>query len=323
MCIIVYKPKGVSFPEMETLRECFFNNQDGAGFMYRLPDGQIRIDKGFMDYPELVVGLSEIPFDLNDLDLAIHFRMATHGKVNMANTHPFPVSNNPKDLKATGFVAHAALVHNGVIGFCTDKKNVKDPLSDTMVFTKDILSAIPAKQYRTKAIRKLIEKATGSKFVIMTRDDSIMIGDFIEDKGIFYSNSSYKASRAVLARANYIGSRYDYLWNGKDYGSQATDAKWDDVPGWEPWESGDAQGNYIDVDLECDGVCEDCIHFHCCDEQEREHLKDNRKVLGAVEMDRAPVPHGGGVSIPKGGFKQIGTKGGKKGKNSRGGRGWL
>lgn len=34
MCIIVYKPEGATMPSTDTLRRCFEENPDGAGFMW-------------------------------------------------------------------------------------------------------------------------------------------------------------------------------------------------------------------------------------------------------------------------------------------------
>lgn len=35
MCVIVYKPKGVAMPPLETLRACWEHNPDGAGLMFQ------------------------------------------------------------------------------------------------------------------------------------------------------------------------------------------------------------------------------------------------------------------------------------------------
>ena len=47
MCIIVVKPAMVEMPKMEILKRCFENNNDGAGFAYRLPDSEVHYQKGF------------------------------------------------------------------------------------------------------------------------------------------------------------------------------------------------------------------------------------------------------------------------------------
>ena len=49
MCIIVYKPQNTKFPSENTLRECFQNNDDGAGFMFS-SNNVVHIKKGFMTF---------------------------------------------------------------------------------------------------------------------------------------------------------------------------------------------------------------------------------------------------------------------------------
>lgn len=264
MCIILYKPIGAELPNQQILENCFDNNSDGAGFMYRRTDGQIQIEKGFMTLRELVFALSEIKEDVVHLDLAIHFRWATQGAVNAGNCHPFPVSQNKKDLRATSIAAHAGLVHNGVIGFCSAKGT--DVMSDTQLFVKNYVAALPAKMFHNPALCGLIEQAAGGKFVLMSRDATSKIGTFIADDGIFYSNDTYKKAR--LTTVSYT-SRYDYLW-GNDYSTTtkkiAGAAALDDLDRFE---------DYDDPYFQCNYDCDHCRTFACCDLEEREHLRNH------------------------------------------------
>jgi hypothetical protein len=59
MCIIVYKPKGKKLPKYETLKTCFENNNNGAGFMY-VENGIVIIKKGYMCINDLVTALNKI-----------------------------------------------------------------------------------------------------------------------------------------------------------------------------------------------------------------------------------------------------------------------
>ena len=52
MCIIVIKPAGIKMPAMSTLENCWYNNNDGAGFMYAT-GGTVHIEKGFMSLKDL------------------------------------------------------------------------------------------------------------------------------------------------------------------------------------------------------------------------------------------------------------------------------
>ena len=61
MCIIVAKPKGVDMPSNEIFRNCFIDNNDGAGLMYANPKtGMIEIEKGFMTWSSFETRLEEL-----------------------------------------------------------------------------------------------------------------------------------------------------------------------------------------------------------------------------------------------------------------------
>ena len=74
MCIIAIKPKGTPVPELE---EMFFNNPDGAGFMFP-KNGHVMIRKGFMDPDSLESALKEIP-DPKSVPIVFHFRSLLRG----------------------------------------------------------------------------------------------------------------------------------------------------------------------------------------------------------------------------------------------------
>lgn len=209
MCIIMYKPKGIELPNDTILENCFDDNPDGAGLMFRQKNGRIKTIKGFMFCEEMYNALDKIEkeYNLTELDLVMHFRYATQGKICPENCHPFPVTNKKIDLRELNIESDVGVAHNGVISFCYDKR--KNALSDTQIFIKDYLSTIPVKQYNNNAIIKLIYEATNSKFAIMTYWKTILLGDFIEDKGIYYSNSSYKTIRKPIS--------YKYAYYNKDY----------------------------------------------------------------------------------------------------------
>jgi len=204
MCIIVFKPAGKDLPDIDTMLSCFDNNPDGAGFMYR-HNGRVHIQKGFMTYKGFFNALDKLgkAIDIKRTDLVFHFRFATQGSIVPANCHPFPISSKVRDLKAINIVTSIGVAHNGVISFCADKSKTK--LSDTQLFIKNYLSSIPAETLFTPAMQELIKQATNSKFAIMGAKQTALIGDFIEDKGIHYSNTSYKT---IKIRGFYSTTKY-------------------------------------------------------------------------------------------------------------------
>lgn len=196
MCIICYSPAGVSLPDHDTLLQCFRSNPDGAGFMYPLEKGKVRIRKGFMTFNALEEALNQIR-DSRDIPVVIHFRIGTQGFNDKCNTHPFPISSDKKVLTASESISDVALVHNGIIPMTSYGYSAKgDPHSDTYHFVKDYASLICNRPnwHKNKDIVTLVEKLVESKLAVMSNDGHVeLVGHFIEDSddGCFYSNSSY------------------------------------------------------------------------------------------------------------------------------------
>jgi predicted glutamine amidotransferase len=202
MCIIVYKPAGVSLPSDDILYNCFINNPDGAGLMF--PKGnEVVIRKGFMSYNALIEDINtvqnEMHSSLKTLEMVLHFRHATHGNICPQNCHPFPCVSNIKDLKKLNISTSIGIAHNGIIDFCTahsysSYKQKQSKISDTQVFVRDYLSKLTDKELFNSVIQGLIFEATNSKFAVMTAKKTELIGSFIKHRGVFYSNSSYEYS---------------------------------------------------------------------------------------------------------------------------------
>ncbi len=180
MCLAIYKPAGVHIKE-EYLKNGFNNHSDGAGFSWS-QDGKLHVVKGIFDVDKMIEQYNQI----KDYHCLIHFRKATHGKVDESNCHPF-LFNDGK----------LALIHNGIL-------NIKcsiDGLSDTAHFVKLVLEPL-IKRYNMpindKALYYLVSTSIGTdKMAVMTEDGSTYI--FNQEKGewcdgVWYSNSSYKWS---------------------------------------------------------------------------------------------------------------------------------
>ena len=100
MCIAIYSLKGTDIPSEDILKTCFLNNPDGAGFAFN-KGGKVHIVKGFMDYKGFMAAFKkyDAEFGFKQRGVLIHFRIATHGGVNVGCCHPFPISPNEKQLK--------------------------------------------------------------------------------------------------------------------------------------------------------------------------------------------------------------------------------
>lgn len=192
MCIIAAKNKGIAMPDEKILRNCFEHNPDGAGVMWT-ENNSVNIRKGFMSYKafnDFIVNLNN-RICLKDTAMVMHFRITTHGSTNPQSCHPFPVSGKIRDVKKTSIKTDIGAAHNGVIPVhCIPK------LSDTQTYIVNKLSVIHKIQpdfYMHEYFMKRIEDEIKSKMCFLTSDGGIYtIGEFIEDKGILYSNSSYE-----------------------------------------------------------------------------------------------------------------------------------
>lgn len=199
MCIAVYSPKGNSVPCEDYLHNCFDNNSDGAGFAFNL-NGHVEIVKGFMDWQSFISAFREYDksYCLKNRGVLIHFRIATHGKVDTANCHPFPISESNKVLSKNKCSADYACVHNGIIKLTTDDAKREQKYSDTFIFVRDYLSKIASNKgwFRNKNNIQLVEQLIDSKMAILnSKGDTISTSGFRKGPdGNYYSNDSYSYS---------------------------------------------------------------------------------------------------------------------------------
>ena len=195
MCIIVTKNKGVDLPKKAILRNCFENNPDGAGIMYT-KNNKVIINKGYMSFESLWDRIKALKkeIDVKNTPIVFHFRIGTSGGYNPGNTHPFPLTTQNNKLLQLKTTADVGIAHNGIISTYEDRKNAN--LSDTQLFIKKFLHPIYKLDntfYHNKDILEIIKTVTTSKFAILSKNSElILIGDFIEKNGIYYSNTSYQ-----------------------------------------------------------------------------------------------------------------------------------
>jgi hypothetical protein len=182
MCIAIYQPVGEVLDDA-LLGRCYQNNPDGCGMAYiHAESGKVQIyktlkfKKWLKRYKSMVKENPESPF-------LLHFRIKTHGIVNVDNCHPFKID------------AGHAFIHNGMISKCapTERNGEK---SDTRLFNEMILQNLPKNWFDNQAIKDLIEPWIGnSKLCILKADGRVNIineekGNWKE--GVWFSNTSYE-----------------------------------------------------------------------------------------------------------------------------------
>lgn len=206
MCIIVYKPAGTDNPSWETLHNCFKNNNDGAGFMYA-ENGEVHFEKGFMSWKSFKKAYK--PFkNRTDLPIVVHFRITTHGGTEKGLCHPFPLTNDKKELKSISGTTDIGIAHNGCISLTSDANK---GMSDTSEFIKKYASVIITnpKWYDNPYANKLLAKVIDSKMLVLSNDGhgEIVGKGWSEVNGVMFSNTSYQKREWV-----YYDTYFDDDW---------------------------------------------------------------------------------------------------------------
>lgn len=194
MCVAIVKEKNIQLPSKDILQICFKNNPDGAGFVVN-KNGYNYISKGYFTFEGFYKAFKQASINKED-DVLIHFRVATHGKVNIQNCHPFPIQNSFTNMtKPFLKTISDVMVHNGKLDININNKIY----SDSMHFALAINNFLKNKQKVSDQFIQYIIKPTetnkkGNRIAIMSKDGVIKkygVG-WIQKDGIFYSNDSFK-----------------------------------------------------------------------------------------------------------------------------------
>ena len=184
MCTIIVKKANVKITK-EKLRFCWESNKDGAGYMFAHPERQnLIIRKGFMTFKDFYAQWVLDKSFTNLANTVLHFRVATKGKINIANCHPHRVSN------------YMALAHNGTLEHF--KGAATDEVSDSRVLAR-FLKGLPNNWWKNGNVMKMLELSIGSnKVVLMNRFDQLTIlneslGEW--EKDLWFSNKYHRVAR--------------------------------------------------------------------------------------------------------------------------------
>lgn len=221
MCVIAYKPLGTMFPSQTILENCFNNNPDGAGFMYSYNE-KVHLQKGYTTFESFNKALKKARNITGDeVPYVMHFRIATQG-FEKTMTHPFPLSRKMNDLKQTKASCDIGIAHNGILDITSDGSK---EYSDTMKFITDYLSLIIKNLawHKNEDTKQLIENLIdGSRLAILDKNShcELMGKGWVEDNGIFYSNTSYSCKKASYVGWGNWGNWSNVgktKWNWNDY----------------------------------------------------------------------------------------------------------
>jgi hypothetical protein len=250
MCVAILNTKGTTLKK-EILKNCWLNNGDGAGMLYSDDRGNMLIHKEMKDFESFYEKYIDVKRTHGKKrNVVLHFRISTHGKVNLDNCHPFLVDDN------LGFV------HNGMI---YDVPTSKD-YSDTYMFNEHILKKLkPGFEY-DEVMLEMIELyiGAGSKLIFLNaRDEWAIVNERAGhwNMGCWFSNSSYKqvndwvdfgGTKKYKTQSNYPISNYaSYGWTPKN----------DDFKDWETPTQSMCEDCHTPLYGENEltrGICNDC-----------------------------------------------------------------
>ena len=184
MCLITVstaaKTVNAMLGNQPMIESIFDSNSDGLGAMYRNKKG-LRIVKILpRDLKDCLEFFRSMPQD--DRMLAVHWRMKTHGHVDLTNCHPYDVVEGK-----------VAMMHNGIL----HTGNAADPtMSDTWHFIKDLLAEPVAKfpgLVHEKTFLEMCGEYIGSnRFVFMDDEGRLSIvnrDQGIEHDGMWFANT--------------------------------------------------------------------------------------------------------------------------------------
>ena len=186
MCIIALTTKG-NLVSKEKLKNMTNRNSHGFGISW-IRDGKIITFKS-MDSKKFIEKAIDIQSEFyNDSEILIHCRLATSGKTNVANCHPFNIDDK------------TVFAHNGIFDdeVADNNHNTK---SDTRIFNERFLRNLKPDFLKTKHMRNIIEELIGdqNKLAFLTVNNKLPKSSYIINKnkgivddGVWYSNSGYK-----------------------------------------------------------------------------------------------------------------------------------
>ena len=200
MCIIAMIPAGKQINK-NTLENMTNNNPDGSGIAW-IQDNKIKTYKT-MDNDKFINKALEIQSKFcKDSDILIHCRIATSGKTDLDNCHPFKISND------------TVFAQNGILN-CVEATN---KVSDTRMFNKALLKQLKPEFLDNVTTRKLIGDIIKSdKLAFLTVNPKLKRNSYIinrdlgeKENRVWFSNDSYKEKTYVTDVCYNWNLRPDY-----------------------------------------------------------------------------------------------------------------
>lgn len=244
MCIIAIKPAGVAKPTAEQFKAMCDTNRNGFGYMTWSKERGLQVYKT-MSEADYMKHVEKIP---DEQPVVYHMRIATHGSVQKKNCHPFVDAT-----KKWGFA------HNGILSIHNE-----GDMTDSETFFKRIAMPLiyAGIKPKSKPFDKMVDCIIGSSKFAFLNDEGMLFyyGDFIKEKGLLFSNTSYKprvftawnggSSLTGCSSRPYGG----YYWGDYSRFAKYAQGKFEKV---EPKQEQEKQAEHLDLnDKEYDDLCD-------------------------------------------------------------------
>lgn len=199
MCIMYIKEFDQAFPSDTTMKICWDDNRDGAGYSWYNGDTEMwHTVKGLMTWEAFLERFNKDrkEYNLDHKSVIVHFRVGTSGPEIGGATHPFPATTVVGvTVNTLEFVSKGVFFHNGTIG------HGRNGLSDTQVATTELVQPMVRHIFENDEVdEKLLDiladvlKADVNRYVITHGPNIRYLGNWVKDKesGLIYSNNRYK-----------------------------------------------------------------------------------------------------------------------------------
>jgi Glutamine amidotransferases class-II len=190
MCLLTFLPAGQQ-PDLTALRTGAACNPDGHGYAIVTTSApgvgeRLLVVKG-LDANAVLERFAHDRATHPAGPALFHSRLATHGRVDEANCHPFRVAGDERTV-----IAHNGILPPGV------RPNRTDPRSDTRIAADDYLPALGPLHLRRTRLKAERWMGLANLMVLLTVDSRYRRHAYLFneasglwDDGIWYSNDSY------------------------------------------------------------------------------------------------------------------------------------
>jgi hypothetical protein len=215
MCLLISGPSvAIRKQLLDThglVDDIYANNPDGLGVMFSNANELVTTKLLPKDANEARAMINSLPDD--DRELAVHWRMKTHGHIDLTNCHPYSIDDR------------TAMMHNGIL----HTGNKANPaLSDTFHFIQDYLLGIPADVLHKAGFIEMLGKfISNNRFAIMSADGRLSVVNKhqgVSCENVWYSNT-YAWEPAMII-PGYGKNRYKSYVDYKGYGGHLQANAW-------------------------------------------------------------------------------------------------